>query len=70
MTPKFETRPLDDAAREAAPGQFIRLSQGVTHYELAEPLDALNFPHPAGLAGLSMGGPIVAIYAACCRFLC
>jgi len=50
MTPKFETRPLDDAAREAAPGQFIRLSQGVTHYELAELLDALNFPRPAGQA--------------------
>lgn len=126
MTTKFKTRPLDDAAREAAPGQFVRLSQGVTHYELAGPedgppvtlvhgfsvpsyiwdptfaalaaagmrvlrydlfgrgfsdrpdvrydrelfdrqlaelLDALNFPRPTGLAGLSMGGPIVAVYA-------
>ncbi len=126
MTTKFETRILDDDARAAAPGQFVRLSDGMTHYELAGPedgppvvlvhgfsvpsyiwdptfaalaaagmrvlrydlfgrgysdrpdarydrelfdrqlaelLDALAFPRPAGLAGLSMGGPIVAVYA-------
>lgn len=26
-------KPMDDKAREAAPGQFSRLSQGVTHYQ-------------------------------------
>ncbi len=125
MTTKFETRPLDDAARAAASGQFVQLSDGMTHYELAGPedgppvtlvhgfsvpsyiwdptfaalaaagmrvlrydlfgrgfsdrpqlrydrelfdrqlaelLDALDFPRPTGLAGLSMGGPIVAVY--------
>jgi pimeloyl-ACP methyl ester carboxylesterase len=28
---------LDDAARSAAPGKFVRLSDGVTHYELSGP---------------------------------
>jgi pimeloyl-ACP methyl ester carboxylesterase len=28
---------LDDAARNAAPGKFVRLSDGVTHYELSGP---------------------------------
>src|SRR5882672_1159290 len=28
---------LDDAARQAAPGQFVRLSDGYTHYELGGP---------------------------------
>jgi len=28
---------LDDAARRAAPGKFVRLSDGVTHYELSGP---------------------------------
>lgn len=28
---------LDDAARKGAPGQFVRLSDGVTHYELSGP---------------------------------
>src|SRR5947208_9877805 len=31
---------LDDAARKSAPGQFVRLSDGYTHYELAGPQDA------------------------------
>ena len=30
---------LDDAARRAAPGRFVRLADGVTHYELAGPPD-------------------------------
>ncbi len=34
-----ETRPLDADARAGAPGQFIELSDGVTHYELAGPAD-------------------------------
>jgi len=32
-----ETQTLDDAARKGAPGQFVRLSDGVTHYELSGP---------------------------------
>ncbi len=32
-------RPLDDAARAQAPGQFVKLSQGMTHYEQAGPVD-------------------------------
>jgi pimeloyl-ACP methyl ester carboxylesterase len=32
-----ERQTLDDAARKGAPGQFIRLSDGVTHYELSGP---------------------------------
>jgi pimeloyl-ACP methyl ester carboxylesterase len=32
-----ETRDLDDAAREAAGGAFLRLPDGRTHYELAGP---------------------------------
>ncbi len=32
-----ERRTLDDDARRGAPGQFIRLDDGVTHYELAGP---------------------------------
>jgi len=30
---------MDAAAREAAPGEFVTLSDGVTHYELAGPAD-------------------------------
>ena len=30
-----ETRVLDDAARRSAPGKFVRLTDGVTHYDLA-----------------------------------
>ncbi|MGJ8544061.1 MAG: alpha/beta fold hydrolase [Sulfitobacter sp.] len=30
-------RPMDDAARGAAPGQFVELSQGVTHYDWLGP---------------------------------
>ena len=37
-----ETRDLDDAARAAAGGSFIRLASGRTHYELAGPED--KFP--------------------------
>lgn len=32
-----ERRVLDDAARAGAPGQFLRLDDGVTHYEVAGP---------------------------------
>jgi pimeloyl-ACP methyl ester carboxylesterase len=32
-----ESRTLDDAARNGAPGKFVRLSDGVTHYELSGP---------------------------------
>src|SRR5262245_3719361 len=32
-----ETRTLDDAARRSATGKFVRLSDGVTHYELLGP---------------------------------
>ena len=32
-----ERRVLDDAARAGAPGRFIRLDDGVTHYEVAGP---------------------------------
>jgi pimeloyl-ACP methyl ester carboxylesterase len=32
-----ETRTLDDAARRGATGKFVRLSDGVTHYELLGP---------------------------------
>jgi pimeloyl-ACP methyl ester carboxylesterase len=35
----METLELDDAARESAPGQFVQLSQGYTHYELGGPAD-------------------------------
>lgn len=119
-------RPLDAAARAEAPGQFVRLSRGWTHYELSGPengprvvlvhgfstpafiwdplygelaragfrvlrydlfgrgwsdrpevrynrdlydqqleelLDALGFTEPVTLAGLSMGGAIVAVFA-------
>ena len=34
-----ETRVLDEAARAAAPGQFVELTDGFTHYELAGPPD-------------------------------
>ena len=34
-----ETRTLDAAARSGVPGQFVRLSDGVTHYELGGPAD-------------------------------
>ncbi len=122
MSPK---RPLDDQARAEAPGEFIRLTEGYTHYQvdgpengqpvvlihgfstpmfiwdplfqdlvqhgarvlrydlfgrgysdrppgpyhrdrfdrqLAELLDALQWPRPTALAGLSMGGAIAAVY--------
>jgi pimeloyl-ACP methyl ester carboxylesterase len=32
-----ERRPLDEAARREAPGRFVRLRDGVTHYEAAGP---------------------------------
>jgi pimeloyl-ACP methyl ester carboxylesterase len=34
-----ETRVLDEAARASAPGQFVELTGGFTHYELAGPAD-------------------------------
>ena len=33
----LEHAPLDDAARRGAPGSFVRLADGVTHYELIRP---------------------------------
>jgi pimeloyl-ACP methyl ester carboxylesterase len=35
-----ETRVLDDSARSQAPGDFVKLADGVTHYDLAGPDDA------------------------------
>src|SRR3954471_8601554 len=32
-----ETRALDGAARREAPGKFVRLSDGVTHYQIDGP---------------------------------
>jgi len=32
-----ERRPIDAAARRAAPGHYVRLADGVTHYEIAGP---------------------------------
>jgi pimeloyl-ACP methyl ester carboxylesterase len=32
-----ERRSLDDAARSAAPGKFVHLADGITHYEVAGP---------------------------------
>ena len=32
-----EFRPLDDDARALAPGQFIELADGLTHYDVAGP---------------------------------
>jgi alpha-beta hydrolase superfamily lysophospholipase len=32
-----ERQTLDEAARKGAPGRFIRLSDGVTHYDLTGP---------------------------------
>jgi len=121
-----ETETITDAVRLKAPGSFVRLPQGIVHYELAGPadgrtvvlvhgfsvpyyiwdptfdaltkagfrvlrydlygrgfsdrpvarygaelydqqllglLDALNLRGPVDLAGLSMGGPIVAMFA-------
>jgi pimeloyl-ACP methyl ester carboxylesterase len=34
-----EHQPLDAAARKAAPGQFVRLSQGMVNYQVAGPQD-------------------------------
>src|SRR5262245_47749978 len=34
-----ERRDLDDAARAALPGQFVKLSDGYTHYEISGPPD-------------------------------
>jgi len=34
-----ERRDLDDAARAALPGQFVKLSDGYTHYEIGGPSD-------------------------------
>ena len=33
--PLFETKPLDDKARQTAGGSFVQLTDGVTHYELS-----------------------------------
>lgn len=35
--PLFETRQLDDEARRSAGGSFVRLPDGVTHYEISNP---------------------------------
>ncbi len=41
---------LDDAARQAAPGQFISLSQGMVHYEMRGPASAETVVLVHGLA--------------------
>lgn len=41
---------LDEEARHAAPGQFIKLSKGVVHYELAGPKNAQTVVLVHGLA--------------------
>lgn len=35
--PLFETKRLDDEARQTAGGSFVQLADGVTHYELSNP---------------------------------
>ncbi|MEP0806225.1 MAG: alpha/beta hydrolase [Chloroflexota bacterium] len=35
--PLFETKHLDEEARKTAGGSFVRLTDGVTHYELSNP---------------------------------
>jgi pimeloyl-ACP methyl ester carboxylesterase len=35
-----ETKELDEATRASAPGSFVQLSNGYTHYELSGPADA------------------------------
>lgn len=39
LTRDPEQRTLDDAARAGAPGRFVRLADGVTHYEVAGPAE-------------------------------
>jgi pimeloyl-ACP methyl ester carboxylesterase len=45
-----ERQTLDDAARKGAPGQFIRLSDGVTHYELSGPDSGHAIVHVHGFS--------------------
>jgi pimeloyl-ACP methyl ester carboxylesterase len=45
-----EKRDLDDAARQSATGQFARLSDGVTHYELGGPADGRVVVLAAGIS--------------------
>jgi pimeloyl-ACP methyl ester carboxylesterase len=51
----IETRTLDDAARAAASGRFVRLTDGITHYEIAGPAVA---PVVVLAAGSSVPGYI------------
>jgi pimeloyl-ACP methyl ester carboxylesterase len=37
ITGNIETRDLDDAARKTAPGKFIKLTDGMVHYEIVGP---------------------------------
>jgi pimeloyl-ACP methyl ester carboxylesterase len=73
-----ERRVLDDAAGKQAPGKFIHLGDGVTHYEVAGPdsgqgvlfvrqmaelLDTLQVLGPVALASISYGAAMVTSFA-------
>jgi pimeloyl-ACP methyl ester carboxylesterase len=45
-----ERRDLDDAARREAPGRFVRLTDGVTHYETAGPATGAVVVLPAAFS--------------------
>ena len=45
-----ESGALDEAARQAASGSYLRLADGVTHYELSGPVDAPTRPRGSGPA--------------------
>jgi pimeloyl-ACP methyl ester carboxylesterase len=45
-----ERREIDDSVRASAPGQFIRLSDGYTHYELAGPSGGRTVVLAAGIS--------------------
>src|SRR5882762_5619014 len=53
---KQETKALDDVARNNAPGQFITLSDGVTHYQEFGPNSGKNvlLIHGGGIAGFEV----------------
>jgi pimeloyl-ACP methyl ester carboxylesterase len=45
-----ERRDIDDAVRRSAGGEFVRLGDGYTHYELAGPADARTVVLAAGIS--------------------
>ncbi|MEI9917742.1 MAG: alpha/beta hydrolase [Bacteroidota bacterium] len=53
---KQETKVLDDVARNSAPGQFVTLSDGVTHYQLFGPDTGkqILLIHGGGIAGFEV----------------